>query len=163
MKMARSRLGIVYGLYLALRAKHPPTAMHSLRVALSCSKWAEARQMPEHQRDMLEVAALLHDLGKLGIPDRVLQKSSQLVGDEQALMELHVQVGLELLRARRCVQRDAQHYWQLSPVASHARFHRGRNRGTTAGSQDDRDRRCLRLDDQRASVPSRAQSRTRGR
>ncbi len=54
--------------------------------------------MPEHQRDMLEVAALLHDLGKLGIPDRVLQKSSQLVGDEQALMELHVQVGLELLR-----------------------------------------------------------------
>lgn len=98
LRMARSRLGIVYGLYLSLRAKHPPTAMHSLRVALSCSKWAAARNMPEHQRDLLEVAALLHDLGKLGIPDRVLQKSSQLVGDEQALMELHVQVGLELLR-----------------------------------------------------------------
>jgi diguanylate cyclase (GGDEF)-like protein/PAS domain S-box-containing protein/putative nucleotidyltransferase with HDIG domain len=98
LKMAQSRLGIVYGLYLALRAKHPPTAMHSLRVALSCSKWAAARNMPESQRDLLEVAALLHDLGKLGIPDRVLQKSSSLVGDEQALMELHVQVGLELLR-----------------------------------------------------------------
>jgi diguanylate cyclase (GGDEF)-like protein/PAS domain S-box-containing protein/putative nucleotidyltransferase with HDIG domain len=98
LRMARSRLGIVYGLYLALRAKHPPTAMHSLRVALSCSKWAAARAMPDHERDLLEVAALLHDLGKLGIPDRVLQKSSQLVGDEQALMELHVQVGLELLR-----------------------------------------------------------------
>ncbi len=98
LRMARSRLGIVYGLYLALRAKHPPTAMHSLRVALSCSKWAAARQMPDHERDLLEVSALLHDLGKLGIPDRVLQKTSQLVGDEQALMELHVQVGLELLR-----------------------------------------------------------------
>ena len=98
LKMARSRLGIVYGLYLALRAKHPPTAMHSLRVALSCSKWAAARDMPPADRDLLEVAALLHDLGKLGIPDRVLQKSSDLVGDEQALMELHVQVGIELLR-----------------------------------------------------------------
>ena len=96
--MARSRLGIVYGLYLALRAKHPPTAMHSLRVALSCSKWAAARNMDESDRDLLEVAALLHDLGKLGIPDRVLQKSTDLIGDEQAVMELHVQVGLELLR-----------------------------------------------------------------
>lgn len=98
LKMARSRLGIVYGLYLALRAKHPPTAVHCLRVALGCSKWAAARQMPDQERDLLEVAALLHDLGKLGIPDRVLQKASQLVGEEQSLMELHVQVGLELLR-----------------------------------------------------------------
>lgn len=54
--------------------------------------------MPDHQRDLLEVAALFHDLGKLGIPDRVLQKSTELVGDEQAMMELHVQVALELLK-----------------------------------------------------------------
>ena len=118
MRMARSRLGIVYGLYLALRAKHPPTAMHSLRVALSCSKWAEARQMPEHQRDMLEVASLLHDLGKLGIPDRVLQKNSQLVGDEQALMELHVQVGIELLRGAGASNE------MLSIIGSYRRWYR---------------------------------------
>ncbi|MGN6543674.1 MAG: diguanylate cyclase [Aureliella sp.] len=98
LKLARSRLGMVYGLYLALRAKHPPTAVHCLRVALGCSKWAAAREMSAYDRDLLEVAALLHDLGKLGIPDRVLQKTSQLVGEEQSLMELHVQVGLELLR-----------------------------------------------------------------
>ncbi len=98
LRMAHGRLGIVSGLYLALRAKHPPTAMHSLRVALSCSKWAAARKMPDDERDILEVSALLHDIGKLGIPDRVLQKTSQLIGEEQALMEMHLQVGIELLR-----------------------------------------------------------------
>lgn len=98
LKMARARLGIVYGLYLALRAKHPPTAMHSLRVALGCSKWAAARGMSEADRDVLEVAALLHDLGKIAVPDRVLHKTTQLGSDELSLMDLHVQVGLELLR-----------------------------------------------------------------
>jgi diguanylate cyclase (GGDEF)-like protein/PAS domain S-box-containing protein len=96
-RMIKSRLGVYSALFLALRAKHPPTAAHCLRVALGCSKWAAARGMSEDERSLLEVAALLHDVGKLGVPDRVLQKSGTLVGYEQTLLQLHCELAVELL------------------------------------------------------------------
>src|SRR5437762_13207253 len=63
-KLVQARLGMASGLHAALRAKHPPTASHSLRVALGCSSWAAVMQLDEETRDLLEVAALLHDVGK---------------------------------------------------------------------------------------------------
>lgn len=96
-RLIKNRLGIYSALFLALRAKHPPTAAHCLRVALGVSKWAAMRRMPEPERELLEVAALLHDLGKLGVPDRVLQKTEELIGNEQSLMELHCELALEVL------------------------------------------------------------------
>lgn len=93
-----ARLGAFCGLFYALRAKHPPTAAHSLRVALGCSRWAEHRKLDEETRSLLEVAALLHDVGKIGIPDNVLQKRSQLSRDEQLLMEMQHDISAELLK-----------------------------------------------------------------
>lgn len=98
-RMVRARLGVYSSLFLALRAKHPPTAAHSLRVALGCSKWAEAKKMPERDRELLEIAALLHDLGKLGVPDRILQKTDMLTANEQTLMQLHCELAIEILRS----------------------------------------------------------------
>lgn len=92
------RLGAYSGLYFALRAKHPPTAAHSLRVALGCSRWAVARGMVDPSTSVLEIAALLHDVGKIGIPDSILQKPSQLSMDEVLLMDMHQSVAEELLR-----------------------------------------------------------------
>ncbi len=97
-RLVRSRLGVFAGLYYALRAKHPPTAAHGLRVALACSKWAQWCKLPHHERHILEVAALLHDIGKIGLPDRVLQKPSGLDGKEQLMMEMHYHVSAEMLR-----------------------------------------------------------------
>lgn len=96
--LIQSRLGVFAGLFYALRAKHPPTAAHGLRVALGCSKWAGWRKMPEQERHLFEVAALLHDVGKIGIPDHVLQKPARLDGKEQLVMEMHGDVGTEMLR-----------------------------------------------------------------
>ncbi len=96
-RIIKNRLGIYSALFLALRAKHPPTAAHCLRVALGISKWAAMRRMPEAERELLEVAALMHDLGKLGVPDRVLQKTEELIGNEHSLMELHCELAVELL------------------------------------------------------------------
>src|SRR2546429_6101328 len=56
-KLVQARLGMASGLHAALRTKHPPTASHSLRVALGCSSWAATMQLDEDTRDMLEVAA----------------------------------------------------------------------------------------------------------
>jgi diguanylate cyclase (GGDEF)-like protein/PAS domain S-box-containing protein len=96
-RLVKNRLGIYSALFFALRAKHPPTAAHCLRVALGVSKWAAMRRMTEPERELLEIAALLHDLGKLGVPDRVLQKTEELSGNENSLMELHSELAVEVL------------------------------------------------------------------
>ena len=96
-KLVQARLGIASGLYTALRCKHPATASHSLRVALACSSWGAVVGLTAPQRDALEVAALLHDVGKIGVPDRVLVKPGRLLPDEVALMERHNALTVEIL------------------------------------------------------------------
>lgn len=98
-QLVQARLGIASGLFHALRAKHGPTAAHSLRVAVNCSAWGMARAMCESELDELEVAALLHDIGKIGVPDLVLQKPGRLMGEELTLMERHRHFGQAILRS----------------------------------------------------------------
>lgn len=98
-KLASSRLGIASSLFVALRAKHAPTAAHSLRVALGLSSWGSAAGLVDDERDALEVAALLHDIGKIGVPDHVLLKPGRLAGEELLMMERHRQLGRDMLTA----------------------------------------------------------------
>lgn len=97
-RLVQVRLGIASSLFAALQAKHAPTAHHSLRVALGCSAWATMLGLPEAERDELEVASLLHDVGKIGVPDGILLKPSPLTSDEYHTIERHRQVGTEILR-----------------------------------------------------------------
>ncbi len=103
--LVQVRLGIAASLFAALRAKHAPTASHSLRVALGCSSWALAAEVSTQQRDAIEVAALLHDIGKIGVSDEVLLKPSRLSAEEFAAVEMHRQNGLEILRGC-CASQD---------------------------------------------------------
>src|SRR5262245_2260268 len=96
-KLVQARLGMASGLHAALRAKHAPTASHSLRVALGCSSWATIMQLDEETRDLLEVAALLHDVGKIGVPDKVLLKPGRLSPDEIVAMSRHAALTTEVL------------------------------------------------------------------
>jgi len=97
-RLVSARLGVASSMYFALRSKHAPTAAHSLRVALGCSAWALALKLPENERDELEVAALLHDVGKIAVPDAVLLKPGSLTPDEAALMDRYHTAGLDILR-----------------------------------------------------------------
>ncbi len=97
-QLALVRLGMATSLFYALRTKHAPTAAHCLRVALSCSAWAERLGLDAATRDRIEVAALLHDLGKIGIPDRIIRKPGKLSVDEQLTMDCCSQLGCEILR-----------------------------------------------------------------
>jgi diguanylate cyclase (GGDEF)-like protein/PAS domain S-box-containing protein len=99
LELTHAKIGIVSSLYVSLRAKHGPAASHSLRVALWASAWGIRNQIPEEQLQLFEVVGLLHEIGKIGIPDRVLQKPDRLNENEQAMMDLHTQVGLEILKA----------------------------------------------------------------
>ena len=97
-QLALVRLGMATSLFYALRTKHAPTAAHSLRAALICSAWASRLELEERMRDRIEVAALLHDLGKIGIPDRILRKPGKLSVDEQLMMDCCPELACEILR-----------------------------------------------------------------
>ena len=96
-RLVQARLGIASGLHAALRAKHAPTAAHCLRVALGCSSWAAAMELDDDTRDALEVAALLHDVGKIGVPDKVLLKPGRLLPEEIAMMARQAGRTIEIL------------------------------------------------------------------
>ena len=76
------QLGMVASLFTTLRYRDPSTAAHSLRVAMGCSYWAAALNMPEKLRVQFETAALLHDIGKMSLSDKILKKPSPLTEDE---------------------------------------------------------------------------------
>ncbi len=97
-QLVQVRLGMATSLFVALRCRDPFTAAHALRVALITSGWCLKMGLPEHQRDMMEVAALLHDLGVIGIPDKVLHKPGRLDSREATVVERSRQISAEILR-----------------------------------------------------------------
>ncbi|MCA9270148.1 MAG: diguanylate cyclase [Planctomycetales bacterium] len=97
--LAQVRLGMASALFAALRSKHPASAAHSLRVAMGCSAWGIAMELPGEQRDEIEAAALLHDIGKIGVPDYVLLKPGRLEAEELQIMQGHRDHALRILAA----------------------------------------------------------------
>ncbi len=114
-KLVQVRLGLATALYAALRQKHSQSAEHSLRVALGCSSWALYAGLDEESRDVVELAGLLHDIGKIGVPDQILTKPSRLTADEEALVRQRSTAGVAILAECCGSQRilDAVRYAQV--------------------------------------------------
>ncbi len=100
-QLLQVRLGTAASLFAALRCKYAAMAEHSLRVSLSCSAWALRMGLEDEHRDTIEVAALLHDIGVIGVPDHVLLKPGSLTSEEATLMAGSRRMSLEILR-RSC-------------------------------------------------------------
>lgn len=81
-----------------LAYREPGTASHSARVASLCVKTAK-RLLPAAEVHVLEAAALLHDIGKIGIPDAILLKPDRLTEQEWEIMDEHDMYSREILRA----------------------------------------------------------------
>jgi diguanylate cyclase (GGDEF)-like protein/PAS domain S-box-containing protein len=96
-RLVQVRLGLASSLFTALRLKHEPTAHHSLRVALGCSTWALYKRLDDETRDAVELASLLHDVGKIALPDALLNKTTPLTEQEQALVATHWDAGVSIL------------------------------------------------------------------
>jgi len=71
---------------------------HSLRVAQNCLILADHMNMNDEQMYDLELSALFHDIGKIGIPDRVLSKPHRLTDDEFEVMKRHPEMSYEILK-----------------------------------------------------------------
>ena len=82
----------------AIDLRDSETAGHSRRVCRYSLEIARAIGWSEKQLENLARGAYLHDIGKLGIPDRILLKPGLLTVEERKLMQLHVQIGFDLVK-----------------------------------------------------------------
>ena len=96
-ELENSRRDLIHCLARAAEYRDDDTGQHVLRVGRYTRLIAEALGLPEEQIEMLEQAALLHDIGKIGIPDAVLLKPGRLTEDEFALMQKHPGFGKRIL------------------------------------------------------------------
>ena len=82
---------------LGLKVKDREARAHNLRVARLCVHIGRQMSMSAYELRVLARAGLMHDIGKLGIPDTVLGKHSALDEAEWSLMRTHPEMGLTLL------------------------------------------------------------------
>src|SRR5204863_9511447 len=88
----------VTALMSALAHRDAATAEHCNRVADLCVCTAKGL-MSVADCFLLEVAAMLHDIGKLGVPDAILLKPGKLTEEEWMIMRTHDQMGVEIISA----------------------------------------------------------------
>lgn len=85
-------------LVAAIDKKDHYTCGHSERVGLLARLTGEELGMPPHELDVLEMAGLLHDVGKIGIPEDILNKRGRLTDEEFDVIKQHPQMGYEILK-----------------------------------------------------------------
>jgi len=96
---ARPRaLSIIYALAATVDAKDHYTYGHSRKVSDYAVAVAEALGLPQDRIDTLRAAGLLHDIGKVGVPDSILNKKGPLTDEEWETVKAHPDLGVEILR-----------------------------------------------------------------
>jgi HD-GYP domain-containing protein (c-di-GMP phosphodiesterase class II) len=91
-------MGLLHALTSAVDAKDTYTCGHSQRVALFGREIAVRAGLPEAQVERVYMAGLLHDVGKIGVPEEVLRKPGKLTDEEFTLMKQHVEIGARILK-----------------------------------------------------------------
>jgi putative nucleotidyltransferase with HDIG domain len=105
-------LATVRSLAAAVDAKDPYTRGHSDRVAAYARAIAERLGLAHEQCTALEMAAYLHDIGKIGIGEEILRKRGALSDEERAVMRHHPLIGASILR-------PVAFPWPIAPVVRH--------------------------------------------
>lgn len=96
---------LAYDSTIALKDAY--TGGHGRRVAHYSRLIAESMGLPQAEVDSVSEAALLHDLGKIAIPDHILTKRERLTSDEFAVVQNHPAIGAEILESMPSLRRHA--------------------------------------------------------
>jgi len=91
-------IGSIRMLSAAIDEKDPYTRGHSGRVAKYSTVIAQEMRMSAEELDKLKISALLHDVGKIGVDDRVLKKPGSLTPEEFEIMKTHTTKGANIMR-----------------------------------------------------------------
>ena len=92
------RNSVVCAFNQMLDLKDINTGVHSTRLAEWALRVARKMEIPEERLYQVEVAALLHDVGKIGVPDAILKKPGTLTPEERALINRHPEYSWSILR-----------------------------------------------------------------
>jgi putative two-component system response regulator len=92
-----SREETVQRLAIAAEFRDDETAQHIQRMSRYCALLASSAGRDAEAADLIRVAALLHDVGKIGIPDSILLKREELTPEENTIMQQHCQIGYRIL------------------------------------------------------------------
>jgi putative two-component system response regulator len=95
--VALSRQETIHRLARAVEFRDTPTGRHVERMSAYCRMLARRLGIPGPRAALIQTASLLHDIGKLGIPDRILRKTGRLSHDERQEMQRHTTLGHRLL------------------------------------------------------------------
>lgn len=108
---------MVHTLVKAVEAKDPYTAGHSERVMGYSVRIGRALGLSPHELRVLRMGALIHDVGKIGIPDAILTKPGSLTPEEFAIIRTHPEVGTRMVEGipmfKECVPIVLLHHERL--------------------------------------------------
>jgi putative two-component system response regulator len=96
--LERSRLETVHKLSLAVEMRDQVTGHHLSRMGAYCEEIGRRMHLSEETCDVISLAAQMHDIGKVAIPDRILLKKGPLDGEEREHVKSHAEVGKQILQ-----------------------------------------------------------------
>lgn len=98
-KLQKVTEGVIKAMALIVETRDPHTAGHQQRVSRLAKMIAKEMGLPEEQIEAIEVAAAIHDIGKINIPAEILSKPGQITDIEFSLIKTHPLVGYNILKA----------------------------------------------------------------
>lgn len=107
----------ILGILSMLTDKYQEEKIHSERVSAYCQKMGEALHLSKEDIEELKMAGMLHDIGKVSIPDSILDKPGKLTDDEWKIMKEHTIYGYNILKAA-----DQYSNLALYALSHHERF-----------------------------------------
>jgi putative two-component system response regulator len=96
-ELEAARLEALERLARAAEFRDDDTGMHAQRVGAISSRVAARLELPDADPELIELAAPLHDIGKIGIPDHILLKAGKLTTEEFEIMKKHSTIGAKIL------------------------------------------------------------------
>ncbi|MGP0628169.1 HD domain-containing phosphohydrolase [Nitrospina sp. 32_T5] len=96
-QLVDTRLEVIQRLGRAAEYRDNETGMHVIRMSKFSALLAESIGMTEEECDLILNASPMHDIGKIGIPDRILLKPGRLTPEEWEVMKTHTTIGAEIL------------------------------------------------------------------
>ena len=108
MELIKLYSGTLEAMVLALDLREKETGYHSYRVTEFALTLAKKLELSESELSVIAKGSLLHDIGKIGVPDSILLKPDKLTDEEWSIMKKHPELGYELLKNIGFLEDSAQ-------------------------------------------------------